>query len=608
MGSTKEETLWAGSQCGYCLPATLERLRSAGLNLVADDGASRTFDSCFPRLLSSAFPDVKHRYAPSIADASSCGLALYRPLSFHYWNEPTVVVVGDTLRDFCVFQCMSRLRERVVWLLPSIGSEALIPQKIESKSRYAGSEFKFLTALHSLTRHSSTHSDGVLLVSASSSADALSGVRDHVSQFFLFGTGTWRVGPAQEILGFLPLRLYEANNAHIPSVVSLSDDRAVELFEPRRPKFLADFSPSKIRWVSEIKFADSELPRHFALAEWMMGNSANTTKQIRISSDGLAFLTISAFLFGGNDAETASVRPTIRIPTPTQIFELASRCGDLTCRVSDKGFYTSTAVSKFGGIQKLAAFCRSDAGKAFLAAYRQHKGNGAPGIYLNDDRRRYLDFAALQDIAGSGAAASRLQDEFVERGIFYRGFIFRCRFCSRCAWFAVREVSDSFVCKRCHREQIYTRTNWKMPDQPNWYHQLDEVIYQGVINDMHVPVLALDSLRRRSAGLTFSEELTYSEADAEKPFIESDLNCIVDGQLTIGEAKTGDSLGGSGRQEAKVLESFRKLAVALRARRVVFATQEESWRKVTEEKIRAAFADLPVKLQLLHRKDLYEVS
>jgi hypothetical protein len=608
LGSTTEETLWAGSQCGYCLPSTLERLESAGLALVTAVGADQTLDCFFGQLLSNAFPDARGRHTHSIADASICGLGWYRHKSFHYWEEPTIVVVGDTLRDFCIYQCMSRLRERVVWLLPSIGRDALNQTKIEAEKRYLRDGFKFLAALHSLTSHSATHTDSVVLVSASLGGDGLSGVRDYASQFSLFGAETWRVGLLQQTLGFHPLRLYEANNARMPALVSVSDDRVVELLEPRRPKFLGDFSPSKIRWVSEISFAESELPRHFALAEWMMGNSANTTKEIRISSEGLAFLTISSILFGGHDAETASVRPNIRIPTARQIFELASRCGDLACAVSDKGVYTSTAIQKFGGLEKLAAFFRSDVGRAFLAAYRQQKGTAAPGIYLNDDRRRYLDFTALQEIAGNRDTAAQLQDDFAEKRIFYRGFIFRCRFCSRCAWFAVGEVSDSFVCKRCHREQIYTKTNWKMPDQPNWYHQLDEVIYQGVINDMHVPVLALDSLRRRGvSGLTFSEELAYTEISSDKPFIESDLNCVVDGQLTIGEAKTGDSLGGSSRQEAKTLASFRKLVMALRARRVVFATQEKGWRKATEDKIRAAFADLPVRLQLLHHKDLYEV-
>ena len=288
---------------------------------------------------------------------------------------------------------------------------------------------------------------------------------------------------------------------------------------------------------------------------------------------------------------------------------MASRSEGLGCSVSDKGFYTATTIEKFGGLEKVAAFFRSQTGAAFLAAYRSQKDSKAPGIYLNNDRRRYMDFAALHGITGDKARAAKLQDHLVENRIFYRGFIFQCRFCRRVGWFAVQEVGDSFVCKRCHREQVYTSVNWRMPEQPNWYHQLDEVIYQGLINDMHVPILALDALRRDStSGLTFSEELVYRKASSEEPFVESDLNCIVDGLLTIGETKTSDKLRGSRGEEKKTLAIYRELAVALRARQIVFATEKPSWNVATEEKIRATFSALPTRLRLLTRKDLYPES
>lgn len=604
-----DDALWAGSQFGYCLPTTLERLETAGLKVIRTTDADATLDSFFNEILAASFLDGRAGRRTSIADASNCGIGTYRSQRFHYWDEPTVVAAGDTLRDFCLYQSMSRLRERVVWLLPSIARDSLSQAHSTEKDSVQQSTIHFLAALHSLTRYSHTHSENVVLISASLEEEHLAAVLDYASRASLFGHQTWSIGRLHDFLGFAPLRRYERNNAQMPTLVAASEDRVIELFEPRRPKFLKDFSPSKVRWISEVTFVGSELPRHFALAQWMMGSSTNTTKEIRISSEGLAFLSISGILFGGSDVETASVRPTIRIPTARQIFEVACRSEKLSCSVSDKGFYTAIAIDKFGGLAKLAEFFRSEIGRAFLAAYRAQNVSDAPGIYLNDDRRRYMDIAALQQIAGDKERAVKLQDEFVEKGIFYRGFIFRCRFCRRCAWFAVADVSDSFVCKRCHREQIYTSANWKMPEQPNWYHQLDEVIYQGLINDMHVPVLALDVLRRRGGtGLTFSEELAYTEGSAKEPFVESDLNCVVDGLLTVGEVKKGDRLGSSGPEEAKTLASYRKLVIALRVRQVVFATEDQRWRKTTEDKIRATFADLPVRLKLLHHNDLYEVS
>ncbi len=46
-------------------------------------------------------------------------LVFARSLKFHHWQEATLIVVGDTLEDFCLYYCLSRMRKRVAWLLPS---------------------------------------------------------------------------------------------------------------------------------------------------------------------------------------------------------------------------------------------------------------------------------------------------------------------------------------------------------------------------------------------------------------------------------------------------------------------------------------------------------
>ena len=46
--------------------------------------------------------------------------------------------------------------------------------------------------------------------------------------------------------------------------------------------------------------------------------------------------------------------------------------------------------------------------------------------------------------------------------------------------------------------------------QPSVYYQLDELVYQGLENDMHIPTLALDTLRCSAQGsFLYVEELEY---------------------------------------------------------------------------------------------------
>jgi hypothetical protein len=59
-------------------------------------------------------------------------LGLYRSTLYQDWLEPLLVVVGNTFEDFCLYYSLSRLRQRVVWLLPSITENAI--SNVEQKS------------------------------------------------------------------------------------------------------------------------------------------------------------------------------------------------------------------------------------------------------------------------------------------------------------------------------------------------------------------------------------------------------------------------------------------------------------------------------------------
>jgi len=204
--------------------------------------------------------------------------------------------------------------------------------------------------------------------------------------------------------------------------------------------------------------------------------------------------------------------------------------------------------------------------------------------------------------------AQRLIDECAQRKVFYRGFIFQCEFCKASNWFAAGDITDRFTCPRCHREQLYTSLHWKWPQQPNWYHQLDEIVYLAFANDMQVPVLALDALRRRSKdSFLFTPELNYFSEEEDKPFVESDLNFVCDGSLGIGEAKKGTDLGPTKKEELALLDKYSGLIDALHPKQIVFATEADDWSESTKQNISHVLSSRPVEILLLGKKDLYSV-
>jgi len=88
--------------------------------------------------------------------------------------------------------------------------------------------------------------------------------------------------------------------------------------------------------------------------------------------------------------------------------------------------------------------------------------------------------------------------------------------------------------------------------------------------------------------------------------MECDLNCVIDGILTIGEAKTADRLEKTRAAEAALIEKYRRsLAASLAARCVVFATEAENWYGTTAQKIVEVLGKDSLSVRLLSKVELF---
>jgi hypothetical protein len=150
------------------------------------------------------------------------------------------------------------------------------------------------------------------------------------------------------------------------------------------------------------------------------------------------------------------------------------------------------------------------------------------------------------------------------------------------------------------------KPNWKKGDEPAWFYKLDELVYQGYRQDMAVSLLALNYLKARSQeSFTFTTDREFWKPAAIMPDVEADFFCAPDGILTVGEAKTDNSLGRGNAEEHAKIKKYRHLVRGLSIRQLVFATMSSDWRKETIEAVRVAFEDLPhVRIVFLANSEL----
>jgi hypothetical protein len=202
----------------------------------------------------------------------------------------------------------------------------------------------------------------------------------------------------------------------------------------------------------------------------------------------------------GSDPDFNSLRPSIRVPSALDIFRLALGYCGYDCEISDKGRYESETIDKLGGLEAARRVFRDSSRRAllekFLDQVKPKKDVFDEGVPLKDERR-YLNFDAIVKLLGSAGSATAVIDDYVGKRVFYRGLILKCTNCSDLDWFSIDEITHAFTCRRCGKNQQYTKSNWNHPDEPSWFYKLDEIVYQALLNNSATPILTLGALREK---------------------------------------------------------------------------------------------------------------
>ena len=528
-------------------------------------------------------------------------LGLYRSLKYQAWREPIVIVAGNTLEDFCLFYCLARVRNGVIWVLPSITEKALSPNPGAALS---AAEMSFIFQVRDAER-SSQSEGGLACLSYSLSSAQIDAV---IEQLNRHGAGQFsnpirQVNDLEPLIRF-PLVAVERDNFQRDLVIQFEHGRSISPFATPKPKHFDPIHPSEHRYIAQLSIVGDAPPKHANLGLYIIGAPQYTTEQARVGKDGPAYLCPNIGYFGG-DIDTVLVRPRLHLPSLHKILEHLAAKEGYECRPSDKGIYADESISKWGGLEQIGHFLRNQQHRALLDHFLDDSKSAiGKGVYLSGDKRRYLDFAAIKSHIGDNAI--ELLDELVSKEILYRGFIFGCSYCRNVDWFSVCDITQEFKCRRCGRTQTYSKRNWRQGDEPGWFYKLDELVYQGYRQNMDVSLLALNYLKTQSQdSFTFTTDREFWKPGAAKPDVEADLFCVPDGLLTVGEAKTANGLGDSANDEREKINKYKLIVSSLSARQLVFATLSDHWRPETVTAVQNGFRSLSsVRLTFLTRAQL----
>jgi len=498
---------------------------------------------------------------------------------------PTVFVFGDTVKDFCLYHALYWLHGRAVWL-PSwfLPTDDHYPERFMTAIREGESNGRLEQSKH------------LSFVSYSVDKPAMEALKERIIKHMYTTSITIDDITPDPVAWWLehPTRVYAEGNLGDVTTHFLLKNNLPGAFDSPLPRKLSPVNPWMHRWLVDITFMEHLVPRHPALGQVIIYGPG--VEDVRTGNGAVSYTCPGAFV-GSDNMETNMLRPSIHVPDAEEIFQVVLEDCGYRSKTSDKGRYEDTTVKKFGGLDKAGYALWSDKHQTLLMKYldasKSVEGEFTEGVYVKSDQRRYMDFASIDKIMGSPSLSYELIDEYVERGVLYRGYIFVCENCSDAAWHSIADVDQTFTCNRCGLQQVYKHQHWKMPNEPLWYYKLDEMVYLMLKNNGHVPLLTLNKLRVASKeSFLFCHELRIFPKEGHKAFLEMDICCIANGKLCIGEAKNNGDLKGD-LTEVQTAERYRDLALKIGATMVIFSTTENSWRSASLKAIDEAFVKHP---------------
>jgi len=496
---------------------------------------------------------------------------------------PTVCVVGDSAEDHALAVLCDRVFDHGAWA----------PLKLLREANRVG--WAVRRAVRQLWWRGRVSGRPVLVVSVSEPRDVVAGVVSEIED---------SLGGEVEING-TPVRQQHLRAATLdelaeqPASCFLADERSFDLRRsvPARqaagellpltpipllpaPTAVEHLGEDMTWWINVVA-PGHQLPARTAIpSAALLQHPAGPFPEtvVRASRHGLSFSSRNlGYVPGGASAEVRLAQPLLRLPSAEQIFAALAAKHDATVQRSEAGRRAATAIELWGSPLAIAADLAGEVRRlldAFIPPPRAH-GDYGDGYEIRGDGHLTLRHVA-RVLGVDEHQASSVLDRLLRAKVLRRGFLLYCERCWSQAFYPLGTIGgDGFGCLLCGYPSRLARDRWNESEpEPTWNYALDQVVRGLLEKHGDIPLLAAARLATGKHSVLWAPELLITRYGKTK---ELDLCLILDGEIVIGEAKSGSRLRTAGRGATLEARRLVQAADLLSADQIVLATATPQW-------------------------------
>jgi hypothetical protein len=525
-------------------------------------------------------------------------LLLYYKNRYKHLKRNLIIVVGNSFEDFCYFYSLKSLLDCVIWLPIDIVNNY-------TKKDYESNKFYITRWIINKIKKYISHwsfEDTLITTSFSVGPETIQKINEIlIDKKQIIGRNIKVEFKFPKELDFVfknSLLKCEERDRKNYFVEQFIDNASVNFLNIPIPKSFRSINAIDYRWITDIKIESASSAKEPKNGYFLpslpvfskdffaenVGWGYDDISTIRFTGDCISFICPNMGLIDNSNIETQTISPRIKLLNEKEIFQRVFESINYSVNYSDKGNYMRESINLFGSLEDLCDnISNENTYKMFnhyiscLSGCERRKKN-IMGEHVNN--RSYLHFEDIKNFIEDDIKTRKFIDNYIDKGIFYRGYILLCTKCRNADWYSFNDMGEYFICNRCKTKQIYLHENWKDPFEPMIYYKLNEVFYQGLDQNMKYPLLTLNYLKKKSnSSFIFSPELCLTDKGVDKKEIEMDVVSVCDGDLIFGEAKKNNEL-------PKKLNKYNEICNKLNAY-FVLSTFEEEWSQTNKEKVNA---------------------